>query len=186
MQVYFLDNEDFFKRKSVFKDDKGKPHEDNADRMVFFCKGVIETVRKFGWPPDIIHCHGWMTSLIPLYIREAYKTEPLFHNSKIIYSVYESSMDQHFPDNFSAKASINNLSEDDLAAYDNGTGVNLHKGAISFSDALIKGSAELSDDVIKMIEDSEKPVLDYQGEEEFLSAYLEFYHTLLEEEEPVE
>ena len=88
MQVYFLDNEDFFRRKSVFEDAEGKPFEDNADRMVFFCKGVIETVKKFGWPPDIIHCHGWMTSLIPIYIREAYKTEPLFHHSKIVYYYY--------------------------------------------------------------------------------------------------
>jgi len=67
MQVYFLDNEDFFKRKSIFENDKGEPFEDNADRMVFFCKGVIETVKKFGWAPDIVHCHGWMTSLIPLF-----------------------------------------------------------------------------------------------------------------------
>jgi len=77
MQVYFLDNEEFFKRKSVFEDAKGKPFEDNADRMVFFCKGVIETVKKFGWAPDIIHCHGWMTSLVPLYLKTAYKTEPI-------------------------------------------------------------------------------------------------------------
>ncbi|KAA3633261.1 MAG: starch synthase, partial [Bacteroidetes bacterium] len=84
IQVYFLDNEDFFKRKAMFEDEDGKPFEDNMDRMVFFCKGVIETVKKFGWPPDIIHCHGWMTSLIPLFIKEAYKTEPLFQHSKVV------------------------------------------------------------------------------------------------------
>jgi starch synthase len=186
MQVYFLDNEDFFKRKSVFTNDEGEPFEDNADRMVFFCKGVIETVRKFGWPPDIIHCHGWMTSLIPLYVREAYRTEPLFQNSKIIYSVYNTAIDKSFSESFVTKASINNLEEDDLNAYLNGQGVNLHQGAINYSDALIRGSEEMSESVEKLIRSSEKPVLDFKNEEEFLPAYLEFYNSLLEEEEVVE
>ncbi len=186
MQVYFLDNEDFFKRKSVFTNDEGEPFEDNADRMVFFCKGVIETVRKFGWPPDIIHCHGWMTSLIPLYVREAYRTEPLFQNSKIVYSVYNTSMDKSFSDSFVAKASINNLEENDLNAYVNGKGINLHQGAVTYSDALIRGSEDLSESVEKLVQDSGKPVLDFKNEDEFLPAYLDFYHSLLEEEEAVE
>lgn len=186
LQVYFLDNDDFFKRKTIFSDESGTPFEDNADRMVFFCKGVIETVRKFGWPPDIIHCHGWMTSLIPLYIREAYKTEPLFHNSKIIYSVYDTSLDQHFADNFPSKASINNLDKDDLKAYMNGSRVWLHKGAIAYCDAIIKGSENLPDEVEEMIKSSGKSVLEYHGLEDFLPAYLDFYHALLEEEETVE
>lgn len=186
MQVYFLDNEDFFKRKSVFTNDAGEPFEDNADRMVFFCKGVIETVRKFGWPPDIIHCHGWMTSLIPLYVREAYRTEPLFQNSKIIYSVYNTMLDKSFSDEFVTKASINNLEENDLSAYLNGKGINLHQGAIAYSDALIRGSEDLSENVEKLVQDSGKPVLDFKKAEEFLPAYLEFYHSLLEEEEAVE
>jgi len=186
MQVYFLDNDDFFKRKSVFTNDEGQPFDDNADRMIFFCKGVIETVRKFGWPPDIIHCHGWMTSLIPLYVREAYRTEPLFQNSKIIYSVYNTVLDKSFSDTFVTKASINNLEEDDLGAYMNGQGINLHQGAIAYSDALIQGSETLSDSVEKLVQDSGKPVLDFKNETEFLPAYLEFYHSLMEEEEAVE
>ncbi len=96
LQVYFLDNDDFFKRKSVFEDADGQPFDDNPDRMIFFSKGIIETVKKFGWPPDYIHVHGWMTSLIPFYLRTVYKTEPLFANSKIIYSVYgDAIFDKH-------------------------------------------------------------------------------------------
>lgn len=158
MQVYFLDNEDFFKRKSVFTDDKGKPFKDNPDRMIFFCKGVIETVRKFGWPPDIIHCHGWMTSLIPVFIREAYKTEPLFHNSKIIYSVYNNTLEKHFDQSFTAKASINNLTEENLSAYVNGQGISLDKGAITFSDAMIRGSEEFSEELESLLENTDKPM----------------------------
>lgn len=181
MQVYFLDNDDFFKRKSVFADDNGKPFDDNADRMVFFCKGVIETVRKFGWPPDIIHCHGWMTSLIPLYIREAYKTEPLFQNSKIVYSVYNNSMEDSFSNDFLAKASINNLEEEDLGAYMNGKGINLHQGAFTYSDAIIRGSEHLPEHVEKLFKNNDKPVLDYQHEDELPAVYLDFYNSLLEE-----
>lgn len=182
MQVYFLDNEDFFKRKSVFVDDKGNPHEDNSDRMVFFCKGVIETVKKFGWPPDIIHCHGWMTSLIPLYLKTAYKTEPLFQQSKVIYSVYEDGVNAIGPaEKLVEKATINNLTEEDLAAYFDKDKLTLHQGAIAFADGAIQGSAGLGEGVMKMFENLEKPVLEYR-EEEFLPAYLEFYNGFLPEE----
>jgi len=182
MQVYFLDNEDFFKRKSVFADAKGKPFKDNPDRMVFFCKGVIETVKKFGWPPDIIHCHGWMTSLIPFYLKTAYKNEPLFQNSKVIYSVYEESLGGSFGKNFLEKATINNLEATDLADYQKDGKITLHEGAINFSDAIIKGSEKLDDVVEAKLAATDKSVLEYKNEEEYLSAYMEFYHDLLESE----
>ncbi len=182
MQVYFLDNDDFFKRKSVFTDDAGEPFDDNADRMVFFCKGVIETVRKFGWSPDIIHCHGWMTSLIPLYVREAYRTEPLFQASKIVYSVYAGTMGHHFSESFLEKASINNLEKNDLHAYLNGKGISLHQGAIRFADALVVGSEELAAPLDTLIRDSGKPVLDFTKAEDLPNACLDFYQELLEAE----
>ncbi|MEM9919710.1 MAG: glycogen/starch synthase [Bacteroidota bacterium] len=182
MQVYFLDNEDFFKRKSVFEDSQGKPFDDNADRMVFFCKGVIETVKKFGWPPDIIHCHGWMTSLVPLYLKTAYQNEPLFKNSKVVYSAYGNSLEETFDDNFLEKATINNLEIEDLKSYRNGSGITLHKGAATFADGVIHGSESLSDGTSEMLGSLDKPVLEFKSPEEYLAAYLEFYHSLLEQE----
>ncbi len=178
MQVYFLDNDDFFRRKSTFEDEEGVPYEDNPDRMVFFCKGVIETVKKFGWAPDIIHCHGWMTSLIPLYLKTAYKTEPLFQNSKVVYSIYDSPFDRMYSDKFLSKASINNLTPNDLASYQSESGITLHQGAIAYSDAVIIGNAAVEGE----IPPTDKPVLNFQGDD-YLSAYLEFYHTLLAEDE---
>lgn len=182
MQVYFLDNEDFFQRKAIFNDEDGNLFEDNADRMIFFCKGVIETVKKFGWPPDIIHCHGWMTSLIPLYLKTAYRNEPLFHGSKVVYSVYNSDAEKEFHDSFISKASINNLTEEDLKAYQNGTGVSLHQGATTFADGFVLGSESLTPGVEEQLSDSEKPSTPFIGKED-LPAYLEFYKTLLAEEE---
>lgn len=178
MQVYFLDNEDFFKRKAIFEKENGDLFEDNADRMVFFCKGVLETVKKFGWPPDIIHCHGWMTSLIPFYLKSAYKNEPLFQHSRVIYSIYDKSLENTFPDNFLDKASINNLTADDLSAYKNGESITLHQGAIEFADGVIKGSEVMQNGVTKALEEAGKPVLDYLGEE-YLAHYFEFYQEIL-------
>ena len=178
MQVYFLDNEDFFKRKFVHVDKAGKPFDDNADRAVFFSKGVIETVRKFGWPPDIIHVHGWMTSLIPFYLRTAYKNEPLFKNSKIVYSLYESGPEKHITDDFAVKASINALSEDDLAPYLEDGKPALHRGAIKYSDAVIQGSKEVDESIGEALAKADVPVLNVQGEDA-PKASVEFYKELL-------
>ncbi len=181
MQVYFLDNEDFFKRKAIFADEDGNVFEDNVDRMVFFCKGVIETVKKFGWPPDIIHCHGWMTSLVPLYLKTAYKNEPLFQNSKAVYSVYEDELAKSLASNFIEKATINNLSSEDLAAYKDGDQIILHQGAATFADGVIKASPEINEDTQRALSNSEKPVLDYK-EENYLPEYMDFYQNILAEE----
>lgn len=182
MQVYFLDNEDFFKRKAVFEDENGKPFEDNTDRMIFFCKGVIETVKKFGWAPDIVHCHGWMTSMIPLYLKTAYKTEPLFQNAKVVYSLYNANLDETFTDDFAAKASINDLEPEDLVSYRKDDRIALHKGAVGFADAVIEAGEGLDDESKGLLEALKKPILDYQEPEAYLSAYLEFYNSLLEQE----
>ncbi len=184
MQVYFLDNDDFFRRKAVFASENGEPFNDNADRMVFFCKGVIETVKKFGWAPDIVHCHGWMTSLIPLYLKTAYKTEPLFQNSKVIYSLYDFEEAPINAQEFVGKASINNLIEADLDAFKVGDTVSLSKGAIEFADALVLGSESLGPEVAALLEMTDKPILDGKGVED-AGIYLDFYQELLGESEEV-
>ena len=181
MQVYFLDNEDFFKRKFVYDDENEQPFADNADRMVFFCKGVLETVKKFGWPPDIIHCHGWMTSLIPLYLRTAYKNEPLFERAKIVYSSYAGKdYAQHFNDDFVTKASINNLSESDLDNYLKDGAIQLEQGAIHYADAIVHGTEELSAQADGVLAATDKPVMPF--DEDYRPKLIEFYQSLLTEE----
>ncbi len=181
MQVYFLDNEDFFKRKSVFEDSEGQPFEDNEDRMIFFCKGVLETVKKFGWPPDIIHCHGWMTSLVPAYLKTAYQHEPLFQGAKVIYSAYEQSLGNTFSKDFVSKASINDMLSEKLSMYTNDNEIDLHHGASAFADGVIQGSEEINASVSTLLEGSDKPFLPISSEENLLQGYMEFYNSLLEE-----
>ena len=180
LQVYFLDNEEFFKRKFMFEDQAGKLYDDNQDRMIFFCKGAVETVRKFGWAPDVVHCHGWMTSLVPFYLRTAYKDDPLFKKSKIVYSLYNESLESNFNKEFFTKASINNLQPKDLQAYQNTAGgVNLHKGAIEYADALIQGTKKLEPALAKDVKASKKPLLEYQEEDTLTKAYFDFYKALI-------
>jgi len=89
LQVYFIDNDDYFHRKSVFYDKENKFHEDNDERAIFFCKGVLETVKKLGWSPDIVHCNDWMTSLIPMYLKTTYAKDPMFKDTKSVFSIYD-------------------------------------------------------------------------------------------------
>lgn len=178
IQVYFLDNDEFFKRKYVFEDESGKPFEDNQDRMIFFCKGALETVKKFGWPPDVIHCHGWMTSLIPFYLKTVYKNDPVFKQSKVIFSLYDKSQESTFTDSFFKKAAINNLKMDQLSAFKNGTGITLQKGAIQFADGIIQGAKELPEPLLQAVEASKIPFIQ-TAEENFLPDYIDFYKTIL-------
>ncbi len=181
LQVYFLDNEEFFKRKFIFNDEDEKPFEDNLDRMIFFCKGVMETVKKFGWPPNLIHCHGWMTSLIPCYLKAVYMNDPIFADSKIIYSAYKNEFEKNFGDDFFDKALINNLEEKELDAYKLDGAISLNAGAMHHTDAMIQGSDELSQHVLDMFESSDKPKLALHSKEDYLEAYINFYKSLIEE-----
>lgn len=185
IQVYFLDNDDFFRRKNIFVDDDGQPFDDNVDRMVFFCKGVLETVKKFGWAPDIVHCHGWMTSLLPLYLKTAYRTEPIFQHAKVIYSAYNGEAELGDAPAFLAKASINNLSEGDLEHYYGENGPTLHHGALVYADAVVKGSEQLHENISAELLKTDKPVLDVHTED-YLPAYLDFYQLVLGEVQEVE
>lgn len=181
MQVYFLDSEDFFKRKFMFKDANDAPFSDNADRMIFFCKGVMETVKKFGWSPDIIHCHGWMTSLIPLYLEKIYRNDPIFENSKLIYSVYEDAYSSTFGDDFINKALINDLEKEDLQKYTTSDGqIKLQEGAVQYADGVIVGSENTAESVLSTIQESGVSTINHE-EENFLPQYLEYYKSFLQD-----
>lgn len=182
LQVYFLDNEDFFKRKAIFEDTDGSAFEDNVDRATFFCKGAIETVKKFGWAPDFVLCGGWLTSLIPLYLKTAYKTEPLFANAQVVYTLFPTPHERLGGERFFQKAPINNLSKDDLLPFRDGDGLSMHKGACLLSDAVVIGSELTDTNVDYLSASTDKPVLPWKGEEEMLAALPEFLRTLAEAE----
>ena len=182
LQVYFMDNEDFFKRKHVFHDADGKWFDDNGLRTVFFCKGALETVKKFGWPPDIIHCSGWMTSLIPMYLKTAYKKEPVFANSKSIYTLQESTFREKLEDSFLTKARVSNqIKEKDLEFYAPGTNAALNSGACHYADAVAVGDGKADKKLIESLkEESGTKLLPFhKHHEEEVEGFVEFYEKLV-------
>ncbi|MGS2725521.1 glycogen/starch synthase [Psychroserpens sp. BH13MA-6] len=177
IQVYFIDNEEYFKRKATLTDEDGKLFPDNDERAIFFAKGVIETVKKLNWSPDIIHVNGWLASLLPLYLKEFYKNEPLFTESKIVTSVYNQSFDGTLDKNMIDKVKFDNVDESKIKSLKEPTYSNLMKVAIDHSDALIKGSDELPKELEDYLSAADKPVLDYYPLEDFADQYTEFYKT---------
>jgi len=179
MQVYFIDNEDYFQRKHVLKDTKGNEFADNDERAIFYARGVLETVIKLRWAPDLIHCSGWLTSLVPLYIKKAYNDDPLFVNSKVIYSVYHDDFKKSLDATFRNKLKMNNVEAEDTAIVDDPSYVNVSKLAIQFSDAIIQGSPKINPEVSEFIQSSGKLLLEYQPDHTYIDAYNDFYDKVL-------
>ena len=185
MQVYFIDNDEFFPRKQMFNDLEGNFMPNNDERMIFYCKGVIETVRKLGWKPDIIHCQGWFTSLVPMYIKKLYAEDPLFEDVKVIYSVFDNSFKGKLSDSLTEKLLFENLEKSDVARVKDSTNVNLHNFAIDYSDAVVQASPKMNKNILSHIKSSGKPFMEYPGAEAYVDAYQDFYEQFIEQEEAV-
>ncbi|HEX2921135.1 MAG TPA: glycogen/starch synthase [Bacteroidales bacterium] len=179
MQVYFIDNEDYFSRKSILADANGKEFEDNDERAMFFARGVIETVKKLRWAPDLVHCHGWMASLVPVYLRSIYHDDPLFHNFKIVYSVYNNDFKTPFRSTFADKLRLDGINGEGLKIVKTPDFVNVSKLAIKFSDGVIIGSENINEELKKHLATISKPVLGYKDENEYIDAYNDFYDSIL-------
>lgn len=184
MQVYFIDNDDYFQRKSVLTDKAtGKYFDDNDERAIFFNRGVIETVKKLGWAPDVIHCHGWFTGLMPIYIKKAFAEDPLFSDTKIIFTVYDEEYTKALNKKVVDKAIIDGISKKDLKHIEDASYLNLMKLAIDNSDGIAFGSETVNAEVEKYAKKSGKLILEYKGEAEYTDAYNEFYDLVLEDSE---
>tara|TARA_B100001758_G_C18349928_1_gene579256 strand:+ start:466 stop:1302 length:837 start_codon:yes stop_codon:yes gene_type:complete len=186
MQVYFIDNDEFFPRKQMFHDLEGNFMNNNDERMIFYCKGVIETVRKLGWKPDIIHCQGWFTSLVPMYIKKLYGEDPLFEDVKVIYSVFDNSFKGKLSDSLTEKLLFENLENSDVARVKKSNIINLHRFAIDYSDAIVQASPQIDNKVLSHIKSSEKPFMEYPGDEDYIDAYQDFYEQFIAQEEELE
>ncbi len=181
MQVYFIDNQEYFERKFTLTDKKGDHFADNDERAIFFCRGVIETVKKLGWAPHVVHLQGWMTGLVALYLKKSFKDNPLFAESKIIYSVYDDEFATPLSKDFSRKLMHEGLVKADLDNYKTPTYINLSKQAIDLADGIIKGSAKLNPEIEKYIKKSGKLTLEHISGDDYVDAYSEFYDAVMEE-----
>jgi len=179
LQVYFLENEDLFKRKYIFHDEHEKWFDDNGLRTVFFCKGALETVKKFGWPPDIVHCSGWMTGLIPLYLKTVYKKEPVFAHSKVIYTIGQTSFKEKLGNDFLKLAQISPLiKEKELEPYKEANNIAMYRGGATYADAVTFGAEKVD----KKLQEEfgkvrGKKIVHYNAESD-LTDYLQLYSDL--------
>jgi len=182
MQIYFIDNEDYFQRKAGLYDKNDTFFEDNDERAIFFARGVLETVKKLGWAPDLIHCHGWFTSFIPLYVKKSYRDNPLFSDTKVVLSIYDDDFKEDFPADVAKKIKYDGITKQDLAYYKKVNFVNLIKAAMEYSDGVIIGSPEINKELQQHVTKSGKPFLEYQEEDQYLDMFSDFYDKILVEE----
>ena len=181
MQVYFIDNDDYFQNRLQIVDEQGNEYEDNGERAIFYSRGVLETVKKLRWCPDVIHCHGWMTALAPLYIKKAYKDEPSFREAKVVISLYEDDFKQPLQEDFANKLMLKGIAKKDLASLKKEIDyVALSKLAIEQADGVILQSPNINQELVEYAKSIGKPVLEYQAPEAYAEACNNFYDMVME------
>lgn len=179
IQVYFIDNDEYFKRKATFADEEGVMYADNDERAIFFAKGVVETVKKLNWVPDIIHVHGWMAAMLPIYMKHFYKNEALFSETKIVTSVYSQSFEGNLDIEMINKIKFDGIPVDAILDLETPNYENIIRATIIHSDAIIIASENLSPSLTKFIESSGKPFLPFTPKEKFAEAYTNFYKNVV-------
>jgi starch synthase len=182
VQVYFIDNEDYFSKRQMEKDELGNDYPDNGERAIFFARGVLETVKKLRWVPDIIHCQGWMSAVVPLYIKTAYHDEPSFASTKVITSLFPNTLNKNLGENFKKCVEFRDAKAELLASYkDNFDFEEMSKLAIDYSDGVVLAAANVDKQLEQYAIDKHIPVLGYQ--EDFADAYEDFYNQICPEED---
>ena len=181
VQVYFIDNDDYFSRRQMEKDEMGNDYPDNGERAIFFARGVLETAKKLRWVPDIIHCQGWMSAVVPLYIQTAYHDEPSFANTKVVTSLFTKTLQKDLGQNFKKCVEFRDAKAELLTSYnDNFDFEEMGKLAIDYSDGIVLASADVNQNLVTHAQEKNVPVLDFK--EDFADAYEEFYNQICPEE----
>lgn len=186
IQIYFIDNDDLFHRRKGVCDDKGVEYADNDHRVIFYARGVIETVKKLRWTPDVIVCSGWMSALAPLYLKKAYSDEPFFAKSKIVLMLDDNEYKKPFSTKFADKLRIEGISNTDvrsIAGFPVGY-EELMRLAVDYSDAIVFAAPDVNQRVINYAETKGKPILPYEEKEDLdavCKRQWDFYRTLLGE-----
>ena len=182
MQVYFIDNDDFFRRKALYGESEDKFFKDNGARAIFFARGVLETVKKLRWSPDVIHCSGWISHVLPIYLKKCYKDDPIFSNSKVVLNLVNDTEGKSFEKNFADAVTFQGISRSDVAILDKPTGANLAKLAIDYSDGVIAGAADTPAELMEYAKSKGLPTLEFNATKladgSFVDTYHDFYNSL--------
>ena len=177
VQVYFIDNDDYFGKRLIERDEEGAEYDDNGERAIFFARGVLETVKKLRWIPDIIHCQGWMSGVVPFYVKTAYRDEPSFAETKVVTSLYNKTISKDFGDDFKQFLEFRDAKAELLGDYkDKFDFDELNKLAIEYSDGVIQAVPDVDKQMLDFATAKNVPLLGYN--EDFADAYEAFYESL--------
>lgn len=181
MQVYFIDNDEYFKRKNTVIDESGEFYDDNDERSMFFCRGVLETVKKLGWQPDVIHCHGWMTSLMALYIKKLYNKDPHFADTKVVYSIYNEGFNKNWDPRFAEKLKFDGFDSEIVDQLQDSSFENITRVITKYADGINVSSEELSPELRTIYDNATCLKQDYVQEENQTKVMSEFFTKVIEE-----
>jgi len=184
IQVYFIDNEDYFRRKQIYRDAEGRFFADNGERAIFYARGVLETVKKLRWAPDIIHCHGWISHVLPLYLKKAYKDDPVFSGAKVVLSLYDDTPAETFAEGFGKTILFGGIKAKDVPLPDPAGGMELARLAAQYSDGIIQGSADVAPALLDACREMGRPILPFDAKAladgTYMDQYNAFYDNLLQ------
>lgn len=183
MQVYFIDNDDYFMKRLMTTDENGEEYEDNGERAVFYARGVLETVKKLRWCPDLVVCQGWIGALVPFYIKNIYKEEPSYRDSKVIFIPHNVELQKDLGPEFTECLNHKSLEPGviDSVKKEKYTYEDMVQIAADFSDGIIFGSPNISSSTHDIIARSGKPVMEYpEDNDTFYEMCNEFYDKVCE------
>ncbi|MFI3262119.1 MAG: glycogen/starch synthase [Rikenellaceae bacterium] len=180
VQVYFIDNDDYFQRKAMLVDESGAIFDDNDERAMFFARGVIETVSKLRWSPELVHCHDWFSAFMPAYVKFKYNDDPLFASSKIVLSVYDNAFDGYLDENLANKLKLEGFKDEDLKLLKENSYNNLIKFALQYIDGLIVAGNDVDPDIIEFAKSKGVSVLEHSIDNtDYINEYINFYNEIL-------
>ena len=180
IQIYFIDNDDFFARKAVITDAEGNEFEDNDERAIFFARGVLETVKKLNWSPDVVHCMGWMSAVVPIYLKKVFNDDPLFRDVKVVVSLCDDRFEQPFNEGFAQKVANEGVKDEKLADLTLPSYENLYRFVIDYADGIVVASENANPSLVEYARQSGKPVMEFEKKEEaeMFDNYNRFYEEL--------
>lgn len=179
VQIYFIDNDDYFARKAVLADERGAAFADNDERAIFFARGVLETVKKLRWTPSTVHCHGWFSAVVPIYLKHKFADDPAFRGVKIVVSLYDDVFAGELDGGFRAKVEHEGVQDENLKILDRPSYQNLMRFVMKYADGIVLASERVDARTAEYARCSGKPVLEYQAPTtEGFDNYNKFYEEL--------
>ncbi len=180
VQIYFIDNDDYFSRKAILEDENGREFEDNDERAIFFSRGVLETVKKLRWEPSIVHTHGWFSALSAAYLRHTFADDPIFAGVKIVVSLDTDTFRDTLDPAFKAKLEGEGIEGESLEFVGDPTYENYCRFVLSYADGIVISSKECDEKIVEIARMSGKPLLEYQEstEADYYDNYAKFYEKL--------